>query len=94
LQRIEESAFAESHLTTIEVPASVEVLCKVCFSKCKSLTSVIFESNSKLRDVAADCFEQSPRLHPIDYPPSLSKRSQIVVSRTAGASSSSIVDKE
>jgi hypothetical protein len=49
LQRIEESAFAQSGLTTIEVPASVEVLCKLCFSYCWSLTSVTFELNSKLQ---------------------------------------------
>jgi hypothetical protein len=80
-------------LTTIEVPASVEVLCKLCFSSCKSLTSVTFESNSKLREVASDCFKGSPRLHLIEYPPSLSEQPRTVVSRRVGALSSSIADE-
>jgi hypothetical protein len=28
-----------------QIPASVEVVCQSCFSKCKSLASVTFESN-------------------------------------------------
>jgi predicted DsbA family dithiol-disulfide isomerase len=71
LQRIEESAFEESGLTAIHIPAFVEVLCKQCFSKCNSLASVTFESDSKLHEVAADTFARSPRLRPIEYPPSL-----------------------
>jgi hypothetical protein len=94
LRRIEESAFAESGLRTIQIPASVEVLCKYCFSNCESLTSVTFELNSKLREVGADCFKGSWSLHPIEYSPSLSERSQFVVSRTAARPSSSIVDEE
>jgi hypothetical protein len=81
-------------LETIEIPASVEVLSKSCFSSCESLTSVTFESNSKLREVGADCFERSPRLRPINCPPSLSEQSLKVVSQIAGAPSSSIADEE
>jgi hypothetical protein len=94
LQRIEESAFTRSGLTTTQVPASVEMLCKSCFSYCRSLTSVTFEANSKLREVAADCFEGSRRLHPIEYPPSLSEQSRTVVSRSVGAPSSSTAAEE
>jgi hypothetical protein len=94
LQRIEESAFTWSGLRTIQIPASVEVLCKHSFSDCKLLELVTFESNSKLREVAKDCFDQSWRLHPIEYPPSLSEQSQTVVSQSADAPSSSIADEE
>jgi hypothetical protein len=94
LQRIEESAFASSVLTVIIIPSSVEVLCKKCFSYCWSLTSVTFEMNSKLREVAADSFCDSPSCHPIEYPPSLYERSQVVVAQGASALSSSIVEKE
>jgi hypothetical protein len=59
LHRIEESAFAESGLTTIEVPSSVEVLCKYCFSNCTSLISVTFESNSKLQRIENSAFAES-----------------------------------
>jgi hypothetical protein len=62
LQRIEESAFAESGLTSLVLPASVEVLCK----NCRSLTFAIFESDSKLRKVAADSFAQAPLRRPIE----------------------------
>jgi hypothetical protein len=48
---------------TIEVPAFVEVLCKSCFFNCQSLTSVTFESHSKLREGAPDCFECSSCRH-------------------------------
>jgi hypothetical protein len=77
-----------------QVPASVEVLCKECFRYCWSLTLVTFESNSKLREVALDCFEGSSRLHQIEYPPTLFEQSRTVGSQGAGAPSSSIPDKE
>jgi hypothetical protein len=59
LRRIDECAFQLSGLTTIHVPASVEVLCKSCFSSCESLTSVAFESNSKLQRIAESAFAES-----------------------------------
>jgi hypothetical protein len=59
LQRIDESAFQGSGLKTIDVPASVEVVCKSCFSECKSLTLVTFESNSKLQRIDESAFRRS-----------------------------------
>jgi hypothetical protein len=94
LRRIDEYAFAWSGLTAISVPSSVEVLCKRCFSRCESLTSITFEMDSKLREVAVDSFEGSLCLHPIEYPPRLSERSQVVVAQGAPALPSSIVDME
>jgi hypothetical protein len=59
LQRIEECAFQESNLTAITLPASVEVLCKLCFYLCKSLRSVLFESDSKLHQIEELVFERT-----------------------------------
>jgi hypothetical protein len=94
LQRIEESAFPKSGLTSIIVPKSVEVLCKQCFSACKSLPSVPFQLGSKLCEIAVDTFAGSPRLRPIEYPPSLLELSGATVPRDAGAPLSSIAHDE
>jgi hypothetical protein len=59
LHGLEESAFAESGLRTIQVPASVEVLCKSCFGNCESLTSGTFELNSKPQRIDESTFAGS-----------------------------------
>jgi hypothetical protein len=48
LQRIDESAIAESGLRAMQIPASVEMLSKNGFSECISLASVTFQVNSQL----------------------------------------------
>jgi hypothetical protein len=45
-----------SALVSIIAPKSVEVLCKYCFSNCKSLTSVAFEFESKLQRIEESTF--------------------------------------
>jgi hypothetical protein len=70
LHRIDESAFGWSGLKTIEIPASVEVVCKSCFYECKSLTSVTFESNSKLQRIEESAFAESD-LRTIEIPASV-----------------------
>jgi hypothetical protein len=86
LQRIEESAFLQNGFTSNQVPVSIEVLCKWCFSHCRSFVSVTFECGSKLREIAANAFALSPLLYSIQYPSSLSEWSL--------ALSSSIVDND
>jgi hypothetical protein len=54
------SSFGGSVLATILIPQSVEVLCGECFSNCKSLISVAFESPSKLRGTEARVFSGGP----------------------------------
>jgi hypothetical protein len=44
-------AFAYSRLLMIRIPSNVEMFGKYCFSECKSLCEVVFESNSKLREI-------------------------------------------
>jgi hypothetical protein len=56
LQQIGESAFAWSGLTTIHIPASVEVFCKRCFCNSESLISITFEPNSRLRRIEDAAF--------------------------------------
>jgi hypothetical protein len=59
LQRIEESAFAKSVLVAMIIPFSVEMLCKLCLSECKSPVTVTFELNSKLQRIEAFAFAWS-----------------------------------
>jgi hypothetical protein len=56
LERIEESAFSESGLKSIEIPSSVVNLGKWSFYQCKSLRSIGFESGSRLQRIGADGF--------------------------------------
>jgi hypothetical protein len=46
----------QSVLKSIIIPKSVEVLCKECFSNCKSLTSITFESDSRLQRIEERAF--------------------------------------
>jgi hypothetical protein len=48
LTRIESNAFASSSLQSIVIPSPVRILGSKCFSSCKSLLSISFESNSQL----------------------------------------------
>jgi hypothetical protein len=48
LTRIESEAFYQSSLQSILIPSHVEILGSKCFSNCKSLSSITFESNSRL----------------------------------------------
>jgi hypothetical protein len=48
LSQIERDAFCESGLTSIHLPASVEVICERSFFGCTLLTSISFESRSPI----------------------------------------------
>jgi hypothetical protein len=56
LERIEESAFENTHLKSILIPSSVQRLAKSCFSRCESLNSVEFANQSNLRVIEEDVF--------------------------------------
>jgi hypothetical protein len=49
--------FAESGLTSIQIPSSIEVIHKGAFRKCTSLESVIFETECRLKSVGCCVFE-------------------------------------
>jgi hypothetical protein len=55
-QHVEECAFPLCGLTYIVIPSSVEVLCKACFSGCKSLSSITLESGSHLQRIEEFAF--------------------------------------
>jgi hypothetical protein len=41
------------------IPRSVEILCSSCFYSCESLTSISFESNSRLTRIESNAFSSS-----------------------------------
>jgi hypothetical protein len=59
LERIDDSAFRESGLKSIDIPSSVVVLGKSSFHWCKSLESVTFESGSQLEWIDDCAFRES-----------------------------------
>jgi hypothetical protein len=59
LSRIEKKAFSGSHLIEIVIPASVEFLGESCFSFCGSLSSVTFESGSRLVGIEREVLHQA-----------------------------------
>jgi hypothetical protein len=71
-QQIEESTFAGcSSLQSIVIPASVRVLCRYCFSGCRSLSSVVFEANSHLERIEESAFCDCSCLQSICIPASV-----------------------
>jgi hypothetical protein len=56
---IESSAFSYSSLQSILIPSSVEILGSSCFSQCRSLSSITFESNSRLIRIESEAFSYS-----------------------------------
>jgi dextranase len=67
---MEESTFQGSGLPGIVLPSSVEVLGEWCFSGCPSLTSITFESGSKLQRIEESAFKGSGLLS-IEIPSSV-----------------------
>jgi hypothetical protein len=59
LKLIGEFCFSLSHLQSICIPSSVEILCKSCFEDCKNISIIKFESNSHLTQIDESCFARS-----------------------------------
>jgi predicted metal-binding protein len=59
LTGIESSAFSSSSLQSILIPRNVEILGSKCFSSCKQLSSITFESNSRLTGIEFEAFSSS-----------------------------------
>jgi hypothetical protein len=56
LTRIESKVFSASSLQSITIPRSVQILCSSCFSRCSSLSSIFFETNSQLTRIETRAF--------------------------------------
>jgi hypothetical protein len=59
LTRIEQEAFSFSSLQSILIPSNVEILGSKCFADCGSLSSITFESNSRLTRIESLAFKWS-----------------------------------
>jgi hypothetical protein len=71
LSTIGEGCFGDcSSLTSICIPASVEVLSAAAFADCESLSGIAFERGSKLRELGDSLFCECP-LEAISIPPSV-----------------------
>jgi hypothetical protein len=70
LNRIESRVSNSSSLRSIEIPRNVEILGSSCFSFRKSLSSISFESNSRLTRIESRAF-QSSSLQSIEIPRSV-----------------------
>jgi hypothetical protein len=67
LIRIEAYAFFSSSLASIEIPSNVEILGSSCFSFCRLLSSISFESKSRLLRIEPSAFVSSS-LESIEIP--------------------------
>jgi hypothetical protein len=56
---MEWNPFSYSSLQSIVIPSSVEILGSLCFLRCKLLSSISFESNSRLMRVESEVFSPS-----------------------------------
>jgi hypothetical protein len=56
LTRIESEAFSSSSLQSILIPRNVEIIGSQCFADCKSLSSITFESSSRLTRIESAAF--------------------------------------
>jgi hypothetical protein len=57
LKEIGEKAFDDFDLKSIGIRNNVEELGDSCFSRCKSLIEVVFESGSKLKEIGERAFD-------------------------------------
>ncbi len=58
-------------ITTVTIPASVEIIGNSAFAECTELTSVVFEENSKLDTVGNRAFYKDNKLKDITFPDSM-----------------------
>jgi hypothetical protein len=69
LSRIEKGAFLQCFaLTSICIPAGVEVVGEICFSECPALSQVTFEPGSKLSEIGPRAFSKCSSLKSICIP--------------------------
>lgn len=67
---IEESAFENSELESINIPKSVKKIARNCFSYCKNLKAVTFSCNGELEIIEKNAF-MNTAIQTISIPPSV-----------------------
>jgi hypothetical protein len=82
LIRIEEKALYGRSLRSVCIPASVEILERECFSGCRLLASVTFESGAKMIEINWRAFSKCSSLESIRIPASVNNIDSIFLTMT------------
>lgn len=93
LEKIGYGAFISSSIESIKIPASVTNLGTLVFSKCKSLTSVVFEDSITIKEIPDSAFSSSSALTSIEIPESVETIGSAAFSYCTSLKNVSISDK-
>jgi hypothetical protein len=66
--RIGRCAFEKTPIISITIPRHVQILCSSCFSDCKSLSSISFETDCELTRIESNAFSSCSSLKSITIP--------------------------
>ncbi len=93
LEKIGYGAFISSSIESIKIPASVTNTGSLVFSKCKSLTSVVFEDGITIKEIPESAFSSSSALTSIEIPESVETIRSAAFSYCTSLKNISISDK-
>lgn len=93
LEKIGYGAFISSSIESIKIPASVTNLGTLVFSKCKSLTSVVFEDSITIKEIPDSAFSSASSLTSIEIPESVETIGSAAFSYCTSLKNVSISDK-
>ena len=93
LEEIGYGAFISSSIESIKIPASVTNLGTLVFSKCKSLTSVVFEDGITIKEIPDSAFSSASSLTSIEIPESVETIGSAAFSYCTSLKNISISDK-
>ena len=93
LEKIGYGAFISSSIESIKIPASVTNLGTLVFSKCKSLTSVVFEDSITIKEISDSAFSSASSLTSIEIPESVETIGSAAFSYCTSLKNVSISDK-
>ncbi len=93
LEKIGYGAFISSSIESIKIPASVTNLGSLVFSKCKSLTSVVFEDSITIKEIPDSAFSSASSLTSIEIPESVETIGSAAFSYCTSLKNVSISDK-
>ncbi len=93
LNEIGYAAFIKSSVESIKIPASVTKLGSLVFSKCNSLTSVVFEDGITIKEIPYSAFSSSSALESIEIPKSVEVIESVAFSYCTNLKNVSISDK-